>query len=176
MIPPPTEVETLVGRLQDREATMQERHRFEGLAERVPELWRTLAERLLDMDLLAGGVEEQVSAADRIEISLAPARQRYAGLAVTLSGWAALLLLGIVWVVAAARGPAGERDARRVEGPDTPAPLTAQEHLREYLHSPHVLGEMAPTLLDVEQLPDGSERRRILRHIEEYEYSGGPPQ
>lgn len=175
LTPQPTEADALVGRLLDREASMQERHRFEGLAAAEPELWRTLAESLLDMDMLAGGVEEQVSAADRIEISAQPATQRLAGLAVTLSGWAAVLLLGIVWVVAAARGPAESLDARRVDVPLVQPKLTAPEHLREYLDSPHVLGQMAPLLLEVERLPDGTERRRILRRIEEYEYPGGTP-
>lgn len=167
LTPNATEAETLVGRLLDREATMEERRRFEGLASTDPALWRALAERQLDMDLLAQGIEEHIGAADRIEVSLAAPR-RLAGWATTFSGWAAALLLGITWTVLSARAP--ERSAMITDAPLLEKDLSPQEHLKEYLRAEHVVGVLAPILLETEQLPDGRYRMRIIRRIEEYQY------
>jgi hypothetical protein len=176
---PELESDALVGRIIDREATPRDCAAFERRASDDPNLWRTLALRHLDMAMLSDRVAEHTDAADRVDTPVPGRRRRPLSVAVTLSGWAAVLLLGLSWVlvVAGGRGAAGPEPAyRSVSGfPVAADDLTADEHFRRYLQGDNVLGELDPILLETEPLPDGRYRLRIIRRVEEYVDVDAPP-
>lgn len=166
------DAETLIGRIIDREATPGDCEAFERQASADPILWRALAVRHLDMAMLSDRVAEHTAAAERVDVRARGARRPPVSLLVTLSGWAAVLVLGLWWaVVVAGGGDAGRAPApvRSVaEPPAAAGPLTAEEHYRRYLQADFVLGELDPVLLETEQLPEGRVRLRFIRRIEEY--------
>ena len=162
---PPLEAETLIGRLVDREATGEDRLRFERLAEGERDLWKNLALRQLDMAMLSDGVCAVTAAADRVDFGTAAPPRWHAGLA--LSGWAAAILLGLWWAAGggprAAPGPGAQPAAQ-------PAPavtMSPREHLRQYLASGFVVGEDDPILLEQQDLGDGRHQIWFVRRIEE---------
>ena len=173
---PPEESETLIGRIMDHEATSQELDRFERLAGDAAPLWRALALRQLDMGLLGDRVREETDAAVRVEVAPAAPRRN---LAVTLSGWAAVLLLASWWAIIAGTGDgvAGRRSPRldTVEGSATQAPLDPDEHLWQYLAADFVRGEYDPVILETEPLANGRYRVYFMRRIEVYADIDAPP-
>ena len=165
---PEPEPERLMTRLVDGEASVGDRARFETLADEERGLWRDLALRQLEMGLLARRVAGHTAGADRIEL---PPRRSWTTLSVTLSGWAALLVLGLLWVTFAGEAVPATNGSRPVPAAGEAVPhrvLTPQEHLQAYLQAEHVLGELAPVLLDTDDLGDGTLRLRYLRRIEEH--------
>ena len=173
---PPEESETLIGRIMDHEATSQELDRFERLAGDAAPLWRTLALRQLDMGLLGDRVREETDAAVRVEVPPAAGRRN---LAVTLSGWAAVLLLASWWAIIAGTGDglAGGR-APRLEtaaGQAIQTPLTPDEHLRQYLAADFVIGELDPIVTETEPLANGRHRVYFMRRIDVYTDIDAPP-
>jgi hypothetical protein len=166
------DAETLIGRIIDREATPGDCEAFERQASADPVLWRALAVRHLDMAMLSDRVAEHTAAAERVDVRDRRALRPPVNLLVTLSGWAAVLVLGFWWAVVvvgdgdAGRAPAPVRSV--AEPPAAVGELTADEHYRRYLRADFVLGELDPVLLETEQLPDGRVRVRFVRRIEEY--------
>jgi hypothetical protein len=176
---PQVEADTLIGRIIDREATPRDCEEFERRASVDPILWRALALRHLDMAMLSDRVGEHTDAADRVEVRPRWQLRRAPNLLVTLSGWAAVVLVGLWWaIVVAGRGdadPAASQVRSIAEPPPAVQDLTADEHYRMYLEADFVLGELDPTLLETEELPDGRYRLRFIRRIEEYAIIGAPP-
>ena len=172
----PEESETLIGRIMDHEATPQELDRFERLAGPAAPLWRTLALRQLDMGLLGDRVRQETDAALRVEVAPDAPRRN---LAVTLSGWAAVLLLASWWAIIAGTGDwAAERRPPRIDpvaGSAIQAPLDPDEHLRRYLAADFVRGELDPIVLETELLANGRHRVYFMRRIEVYADIDAPP-
>ena len=115
---PVDDTDTLIGRIIDREATTRDREQFEQMAAAETDLWRTLALRQLDMTMLSDRLIEHTDAADRIETRPWRRAPRL-NLPLALSGWAAVLAVGLWWAVLGGdRGKAGARArARRTEIP-----------------------------------------------------------
>ncbi|MHC4128343.1 MAG: hypothetical protein ACYSUA_09275 [Planctomycetota bacterium] len=176
---PEAEADTLIGRIIDREATPRDCEAFEHMASVDPILWRALALRHLDMAMLSDRIGRHTDAADRVELRPRWPRRPALNLLVTLSGWAAVFVVGLWWaVVVAGRGEADPADAAVRAAADPTAAvggLTAAEHYRKYLEADFVLGELDPILLETEPLPDGRYRLRFIRRIEEYVTIDAPP-
>ncbi len=173
----PDETETLIGRLIDGEATPQDQEAFEQMADRETMLWRTMALRQLDMTMLSERVRDRTDVAERIEVT--PNPRRRLNVPLMLSGWAAVLMLGLWWAVAAGPGEGGGRALLEpVVAPDLAREreLTPDEHLDRYLQADFVLGELDPHLLDQEPLGGGRHRLRIMRRIEEFIEISTPPE
>ena len=167
---PQVETDTLIGRIIDREATSGDCEAFERMASADPILWRALALRHLDTAMLSDRVGEYTDAAERVDLRSGWPRRPTVNLLVTLSGWAAVFVVGVWWaVVVAGRGDADpvRSPVRSVAEPPV-ADLTAADHYRKYLEASFVLGELDPILLETEELPDGRYRLRFVRRIEEY--------
>ncbi len=176
------EAEQLIDRIVDSEASSEDRARFELLADRESLLWRTLAFRQQEMAVLADGVAKRIEGAEQIDLSPGHGRRRII-LPVTLSGWAAVFILGLWWALLGGGGGEGGR------GPDGLLPavdfgagalaLTAEEHFRKYLEAGRreglVIGELDPILLQTEPMSDGRHRIRFVRRIEEYAVVESPP-
>ncbi len=173
---PPEDPQTLIGRIMDHEATSEELDRFEQLAGDAAPLWRALALRQLDMGLLGDRVRQVTEAAVRVEVAPVVGRRN---LAVTLSGWAAVLLLASWWAIIAGMGDGVAR--RRPLQPDpvagsaTQAPLTPDEHLRHYLAADFVIGELDPVVTETEPLANGRHRVYFMRRIAVYVDIDTPP-
>ena len=165
----PEESETLIGRIMDHEATGDDRRRFELLAGGDPDLWRRLALDQVDMGLLAGRVREATASADRVGVTPAGGRRN---LAVVFSGWAAVAVLAAWWAVVAGMGDQSQRQTTsRLETAAAPAPqqvLDPQDHLRLYLASEFVVGELDLILMETEPLEPGRHRIWYIRRIEEF--------
>lgn len=178
------ETDVLIGRIIDGEARAEDRRRFDALAGTDTRLWRQLALRQQDMAELRSTVEQEFVNADRIDLPAdagvsvragQPRRGAFSML-VAYSGWAAVLVLTAIWSFNATSssrsgdmnrgGNGGAQPATNNSGLHFDA-LTPDDHLREYLRAPFVKGEMAPTLLHIEPLPDGRQELHILRRIEE---------
>lgn len=173
---PPEESETLIGRIVDHEATPQELQRFEQLAGDGAPLWRRLALDQLDMGLLAGRVREETARADRVD-AVPPAGGR--PIALTLSGWAAAVLLAASWVIVAGMGDRTARTpALRLDpaaGAAAAPELTPKEHLQAYLGSDFVVGELDPVVMETEPLDNGMHRVWFMRRIKEFVDIKTPP-
>lgn len=169
------DVEILIGRIVDGEAGDDDRQRFELLSARDPELWRRLAARQQDMLMLIERVEEETRSIDRIDVpAFAPQRfTRWSGLrsAAVWSGWAAALALALFWGMGSLidHEPLAATQPVMIEQSLSPA-----QHLDRYLTAPFVLGEMQPTLMEVEQLPDGRYAASYLRRIVEVAFFDSP--
>jgi hypothetical protein len=176
---PEAEADTLIGRIIDREATSLDCEAFERMASVDPILWRALALRHLDMAMLSDRIGQHTDAADRVELRPRRLRPPALSLLVTLSGWAAVFVVGLWWaVVVAGRGEADPADAAVRAVAEPPAAVggwTADEHYRKYLEAEFVLGELDPILLETEPLADGRYRLRFIRRIEEYVTIDAPP-
>jgi hypothetical protein len=162
----PEESETLIGRIMDHEATGDDRRRFEQLADSDPGLWRRLALDQVDMGLLAGRVREATDSAERIDVKPGQGRRN---LALVFSGWAAVLVLAGLWAFSAGMGDQTPR--HRLDPAAALAPqqvLETRDHLRQYLASEFVVGELDPILTETELLKDGRYRIWFVRRIEEF--------
>ena len=176
------EAERLLERIVDSEASSEDRARFELLADRESLLWRTLALRQQEMAVLAESVAQRIEGAEQIDLSLGDERRRI-NLPVTLSGWAAVVILGLWWGLLGGGGGEGGRDVDGLlpaanSGAGALA-LTAQEYFRKYLEAGRreglVIGELDPILLQTEPMSDGRHRIRFVRRIEEYAVVESPP-
>jgi hypothetical protein len=176
------EADTLIGRIIDREATPRDCEVFEHMASVDPILWRALALRHLDMAMLSDRVGQQTDAAERVELRPRGPRWPALNLLVTLSGWAAVIAVGLWWAVVVAGRPDAEPAPAPVQAVAEPPVVvggvggqTAAEHYRKYLEAEFVLGELDPILLETEALPGGRYRLRFIRRIEEYVTIDAPP-
>ncbi len=178
------EVERLLERIVDSEASLEDCARFEQLADRESLLWRTLALRQQEMVVLAESVAKRIEGAEQIDLSPGHERRRI-NLGVTLSGWAAVVIGGLWWALLGGGGSAGEGG----RGPDEllsavdsgagALALTAEEYYRKYLEVGRreglVIGELDPILLQTEPMPDGRHRIRFVQRIEVYAVVESPP-
>jgi hypothetical protein len=157
----------LIGRLLDREATAEDRLRFERLAGSASDLWKTLALRQLDMVELSDRVCAATEPAERVDVIAAAPRRWSPRLA--LSGWAAAIVLGLWWMVAPGEVPRQQVQPAANSAVNAVAveTLTPRELLRRYLASPFVLGESDPILLEQQELPDGRHQIWFVRRIDE---------
>ncbi len=164
----PDESETLIGRIVDNEATGDDRRRFEQLAGDDTDLWRRLALDQIDMGLLAGRVREATAAAEWVDVTPAGGRRN---LALAFSGWAAVLVLAASWALVAGTGDPTQRlTTSRLDPAAAPEPkqvLGPRDHLREYLASEFVVGELDMIVLETEPLEPGRHRVWYIRRIEE---------
>ncbi len=161
------EADILIGRLLDREATGDDRLRFERLAGSESDLWKTLALRQLDMADLSDRVCAATEPAERVDVIAAAPRRWHP--VFSLSGWAAALLLGMWWIVAPGESPRPQVRTAASLAVDaaTMEPLTPQELLRRYMASPFVIGPFSSILLEQQDLPDGRHQIWFVRRFEE---------
>ena len=168
------EIEILIGRLVDNQANDVDRREFESLAGSDPRLWRRLAMRQQDMATLSSQVEPHLRAADRIELPIESRAQvskatiRIASWALAASGWAAMVALAFVWASNTRHSLSpGQNPTNAISAAAKPAELSPDDHLRLYEQAGFVIGEMPPTMLEVQVLPDGRKAVRYIRRIEE---------
>ena len=176
------DVDRLIGRLVDGEASVADRERFDRLAALEPTLWKRLAETQGTDTLLAGQVELELAGVDQIElpqpheaagpaasdVAAGPAASDVAAgrtSSLAWSGWAAAIVLAAVWIVSSSiREPTRPLAENAISVGPT---LSAEEHLQSYMRAPYVLGELDPMLLQADELSDGRIALRYLRRIEE---------
>lgn len=197
------ELDVLIGRIVDGEASEHSRRRFETLAMRDADLWRRLALRQQDMAMLAVHVEPALNKAEAIELPVAgsetPAMVFPGGHGrpdrnvapatigagasrwpwwLAASGWAAVIALAGVWASSIWSGHANMRDggANTLQTDARLVSTTPEEHLQKYMQAPYVMGDMSPTLLQVDSLPDGRYAVSYLRRIVEVKYYDSPEQ
>lgn len=165
--------EVLIGRIVDGEALPVDRVRFEDLATANPMLWKLLALRQQDAAALTLKFEDQTAGIEHIELpalSSATGRISRAPWWLTITGWAAVLVVAVLWGMQHA-GDVHERNALKAAIENDPfKAFTPDDHLRLYKSAPFVMGEWPPTLLASEKLPDGRTFIRMLRRIEETAY------
>lgn len=170
---PVSESELLLTRLIDGEASPDDRSRFETFAAADPSLWRRFAMRLEDMAILSARLDEELRHCDLIDLPAVagiPAQFRkpfWRSLA-SISGWAAALALGVVWLASVDSTGRDERSGQPVAD-ELAQPISYSDHLSRYLEAPFN-SEVAPTLLQTERLPDGRTLIRYMRRIEEVGY------
>jgi hypothetical protein len=162
------EVDILIGRLVDDEASESDRARFERLAELEPAVWRRYALRLADHAHLTAAFERTAATALDVDLTGTPAalstaparrdvrRERFAGWRAA-SGWAAVVVLGATWFIMS------QREAMTESLP----PLTPTEYLEGYRHAPFIENEYPPLLLETEETIDGRVGIRFMRRFEE---------
>ena len=184
--PPPTEVDRLLSRIVDGEASADDRAAFDRQAAVDPGLWRQLAAAQQEMTLLAAGLEAEVASAmqvdlpsdppeviiGRVDESQAGGALRGAGTSVAwlaaMVGWAAVLVLSVVLAISGAmQTPPATSGGTPVGGDGTPTTFTPEQHWRLYLQAPFVSEELAPMIRESEPLADGGIRLHIIRRIEE---------
>ncbi|MHC5022976.1 MAG: hypothetical protein ACYTGG_03555 [Planctomycetota bacterium] len=161
------DTDVIIGRLVDAEATPDDRRRFDDLAATEPGLWRLLALRQLDHDLLAEGLDEVTAEARQVDLPAPRLGRRSLAWTIASSGWAAAFVLLVSWAVVTWSGQAGRAAGERLAGDaGAAAPaLTPDEHLAAYMQAPFVIGEEAPMLLDTFEHPDGHIELRVMRRI-----------
>lgn len=163
---PGLEPDFLMNRLIDGRATDADHARFDQLAAASPGLWRELALRQGDAVALADRVEIAIADAGGVDLPrrwLVPARMTWT---MALSGWAAMLILAVTWSIMAGRPGGGPDVGGRPVAADG-ARLTAEDHFREYLGAPYVLGDMQPMVVEVDQMSDGRVAVHFIRRVEE---------
>jgi hypothetical protein len=153
---PAREIDVLIGRFVDGEASTEDIDRFTGLVgPRDVEALRSLLEHKREHAMLRQIVDQEVSRAEFVDLPQAqPSRHRFPAAIVRQSasylGWAAALALALVLAFG--------------EGPAVPARVINQDKIE-----PHVVGErelgirLHPMLTHTEKLPDG---RFLLTIIE----------
>ncbi len=96
----------------------------------------------------------------------------------TISGWAAVLVVLVAWwaVDTAALRTGTDRSRAESAADDATFALTPQDHLRRYLEAEFVVGELDRVMLGHERQPDGRHRVRFMRRIEEWVDIDQPPQ
>jgi len=175
-------LDVLIGRIVDGEASVEERQRFEALAATDGALWRRLALRQQDMSMLAAHVEPTLNASEKIDLPLSAhaasgiagsiGPHRYANRTswwAAAAGWAAMIALAATWSLSAHLNSATGRAAAPAGAP-VALKQPPEKLLGDYLRSPFVLGEMTPTMLTVDELPDGRLALSFLRRIVEVNY------
>ncbi len=189
-----SDIDQLIGRIIDGEATIAQRQRFEGLAQQDVSLWKRLALRHQDMAMLATQVQPALDRADQTDLptggvvepdlrlasashaaggdqilgTIAPS-QRMGAWWLAASGWAAVVALAITWSAGILPDPTASEGGPNVVGARSTV-FTPEQNLDAYMQAPYVLGDMPPTLLNVDELPDGRLAVSYLRRIVEVQY------
>ncbi len=169
-----SEIDRLLSLLTDGEATDSDRQRFEQYAAGDAELWRRLADAQESAAMLERYVDAELAAALDVDLPVvaahaaAPARSLRGPWIVAGVGWAAVLVLAVLWT--ASPGAAPSIDG--VQPVDVPTPrvpmITYDEAYNLYLEAPWVRGQMQPHLTEIEPLDNGMMRYWIMRRIEEF--------
>jgi hypothetical protein len=161
----PSEVEQLIGRIVDHEATEQDRARFQQLADVEPSLWRRLAQAQEAHAVLSQQVRHEIGGVERIELPAPDQVTRSTSSTLAWAGWAAAIVVAAVWLVSATIGkpvePIVKPDFSNVQQ------SIPEEHFVAYMRAPFVLSELNPRLLQADELSDGRIALRFLRRIEE---------
>jgi hypothetical protein len=165
---PEHEADVLISRLIDDEATETDRERFDHLAAAEPTLWRQLALRQQDTRTLEVAVRDATERAVETKLPrhwLAPRRLSWT---LSMSGWAAMLIVALTWIVIATGGRPldGGHGLERAAAGLGPG-LTPEDHLKRYLAAPYVLGDMQPVVIEVDEMSDGRIAVHFVRRIEE---------
>ncbi len=166
------EEEILISRLIDGEAKTDDEQSFEQRAEVQPALWRRLALRQRDMLLLAAQVEKRTACADTIELHGLPIFPRRLTWTLSVSGWAAMLILAVTWAVTS--GGWRDEGVEEIKQGDMPTfinphqeVLSQQALLEQYERAEWVQGELQATLMQWQRLEDGSVELSYLRRLQE---------
>ena len=170
------ELERLLSRIVDGECTPQDSRALAEMASADPQIWCRLAVRQQDMTVLSAHVNRTLDRAERIDLPHqapnATSAARLSGVRtpwwIALSGWAAMIALVAIWSIWLASGQGSHQPKHVIPAGSGTGELTPDEHLREYLLAPFVVSELPPTLLEVEEQPDGRKVLHILRRIEEF--------
>jgi hypothetical protein len=140
--------DVLIGRLIDGEANEQDHEHFDRIAAAEPSLWRQLAERQRDAMRLTEAVETAVSTAASMPLPRFLVWPRRLSWPLAMSGWAALIIIGLTWGLASlVRAPE--------PGQAPSATITPVDGYQQYVTAPFVLEELPPVVLEVEELSDG---------------------
>ena len=169
------EFERLMTRIVDDEASLGDLRQFELIADRDPMLWKRLSLRQGDMLRLSANIDRQMHSFELMELpelhgensrTFSTLRTRLPVLSAAV-GWAAVFIMAVIWGTTTLRDADRFDRQRALPAAQSPAEISADEHMREYLRAPWVMGEMPPSLLQVDELSDGRKALRILRRIEE---------
>ena len=162
-------LEVLMTRIVDGESDCDDPSGFGREAAEGPGLWQRLARRQDDQLRLIEQVDAAIESAAETELpDLVPAvRTARVAWTTALVGSAAMLLLAAAWVATSAGLPAGGPEVREAVTPVPPPRLAADDHFRQYLQAPNVLGEIEPVVLEVQEMSDGRVVVRYLRRVEE---------
>jgi hypothetical protein len=178
---PIDELELLISRMVDGEATDDDRRRFDRHAQAEPDLWRTLARRQEQMRRLTDEFEDEVAAAVDVAPpafirTISPVRW-----GIALSGWAAVIILAFVLAVVIRQSPSASHRDGQLTGsnllPDAGVvtdDMSYEAHLQAYMQAPYVGDEMDPIVLQVDELGDGRLGIRVIRRIEEVLFIDDP--
>lgn len=176
LTPAQLEEEILIGRIIDGEAKPEDDGRFEELAAERPVLWRTLARRQRDMQLLAAQIDAQTKCAEHIELHGMAILPRRLTWTLALSGWAAMLIVALTWgaIVMYANYKDSRFDAVRDGGvgilpsPTRPGELTPKELLDLYeANAPWSVIEFPSQLLTTSILENGDLLIGSMRRFDE---------
>lgn len=160
---PNLDVDVLIGRIADGEASDEDRQRFEMLAASEPTLWRELAQTQQETFALSG---ELYQATERAAATALPRRwifPRQVTWPLAASGWAAVIILAATWAL---RGRTAQVDPTNI-APAEVVEMTFEDHYAQYMDAPYVLGDLPPDVVDVEALSDGRVAVRFVRKTEE---------
>jgi hypothetical protein len=165
------DTDRLITRLVDDEAGADEQKQFEDMASVEPELWRTLATRFQDTIRLARAFDDEIGDAAETELpesTPAPLMTvtNRTGWTFAAVGWAAVMVLGVMWAAVYKASPGGA-GVERMDGSHSTIALTADEHLDEYRRAPFCLDELEPVVLQIEEMSDGRFAVRYVRRFEE---------
>lgn len=164
--------DVLISRMIDGIAGTDDREAFERMATVQPELWRELALRQEDAVRLSADVEPILEQLEGVCAPIESAgnarRHRWLTMPVALSGWAAMIIVGLTWAITAMMHANQKPVMGEIVSPrPTFLPYTFMEHRARYEQAPWVLGEMQPSPLEWQELSDGRIALRFLRRSEE---------
>jgi anti-sigma factor RsiW len=154
------DIQVLMSRVVDGEATAEQWEQFQGLAEQNPTLWRELAEHQRDQGELTLAIASEISVADRVH---APVHEHMTEsftqrlrTVVTWGGWAAAAAVALMWGGAQRHSPglADSRTASLVAAPSSPGDLL-QQYLARGQESGQVVREL-PEKVMIEARPVAS--------------------
>ena len=165
-----TDADILIGRIVDGEGDEQDLADFERLAADDPRLWRAVALRQQDMASLSDEIDQEIAMATTLELPDFIVPRRTPRWAVALTGWAAVLVMAVVWVAMSQPTRLENLPPAQPIHVDPTDKLTFEQHMQQYLLAPYVMGELDPIVFRVEELPDGRQAIHYVRRIEAFEF------
>lgn len=171
------DLERLLSRIIDGECTPDDSRALAELAQSDPTIWKRLAMRQHDMAVLTAKVNQTLQRADMIDLPAPQIRAaednstrataHRANWWLAISGWAAMIVVVAGWSIWMANNNRPTVSKRVMPAGGSTTILSPDEHLQEYLNAPFVVSVLPPTLLEVQEEPDGRKLLHILRRIEE---------
>lgn len=169
-------LDRIMTRLIDAEATEAEWQAFQRHAADDPEVWRRLATEQWLCRRLGAEFEEETAGASRVELpsSTAPIAsirssamgRRLRRFALPAAGWAAAAALALAWSLTLAPSQNGSTSPAADRGRELSQTESPETLLAAYLRSPHVVREVEPVLLDTNVEGDSQEVVYVRRIIE----------